>query len=381
MLAQGAEVKVVVAILAALHDEAAVVPRQELDWVTRLYILLIGLAIELAGLLASLCAVGSEATVILVAVQLKHVDGLAVRAPCDVGEVAVCRVASLQIDGLACHAVEHAHSYLVRCLACHRILVWCRLGAAGFCLRMIEVINLRDIHLWIISHHALIHAVEGEQFAVRAPEGTLADAELIAVNILTIYDRAAAVCRDLEIVRLLLSCHSIVGYVEGAHIEVAALQIGECILLGVRLQQVLAIFKFHLAQQLMLLEVDGVGLAAIAYHHDALSCKRELSVVEGSYLDVLGRSNPLVDIVDTEEFCLLSGSLVYEIACLDVLMDEFISPPGAPAVLCHHVAVVVAAEVQVFQCEGFLALLCRNHALSLYLGCIHCHHGNHSCKR
>ena len=160
---------------------------------TRLYILLIGLAIELASLLASLCAVGCQATVVLVAVQLKHIDGLAVWTPCDVGEIAVCWVASLQIDGLAGHAVEHAHSYLVRCLACHRILVWCRLGAAGLCLRMIEVINLRDIHLWIICHHALVHAIEGEQFAVRAPEGTLADAELIAVNTLTINDFSAAI--------------------------------------------------------------------------------------------------------------------------------------------------------------------------------------------
>ena len=381
VLAQGAEIEVVVAILAALHDEAVAVPRQELDRVARLHILLVGLAIQLAGLLAGLCAVGSEATVVLVAVQLKHIDGLAVRAPCDVGEVAVCRVASLQIDGLACHAVEYAHGYLVRCLACHRILVWCRLGAAGLSLRVIEVINLRNIHLWIICHHALVHAIEGEQFAVRAPEGSLADTELIAVNTLSIYDRAAAVCRDLEIVRLLLSGYGIVGYIEGAHIEVAALQIGECILLCVSFEEVFAIFKLHLAQQLMLLEVDGVGLAAIAYHHDALSCKRELSVVEGSYLDVLGRSNPLVDIVDAEELGFLSGSLVYEIACLGVLMDEFVSPPGTPAVLCHHIAVVVATEVQIFQCEGFLALLRRNHALSLYLGCIHSHHGNHSSER
>ncbi len=77
-----------------------------------LYVFLIGLAIEFASLLASLCAVGSKATVVLVAVQLEHIDGLAVRAPCDVGEVAVCRVASLQIDGLSGHAVEHAYGHL-----------------------------------------------------------------------------------------------------------------------------------------------------------------------------------------------------------------------------------------------------------------------------
>jgi len=193
VFAQGAEIEVVITILAALHDKAVVVPRQELDWVARLYVFLIGLAIEFTCLLASLCAVGCKATVVLVAVQLKHIDGLAVWAPCDVGEVAVCWVASLQIDGLAGHTVEYAYGHLVRCLTRHRILVWCRLGAAGLCLRMIEVINLRDIHLRIICHHALVHAIEGEQFAVRAPEGTLADAELIAVNTLTINDFSAAI--------------------------------------------------------------------------------------------------------------------------------------------------------------------------------------------
>ena len=103
----------VVTILAGLHDETVAVPRQELDRVARLHVFLVGFAIEFACLLAGLCIVGSQTAVVLVAVQLKHIDCLAVRTPCDVGEVAVCRIASLQIDGLAGHAVEHAYGYLV----------------------------------------------------------------------------------------------------------------------------------------------------------------------------------------------------------------------------------------------------------------------------
>ena len=73
------EIQVVVAILAALHDKAVAVPRQELDRMTWFYIFLVGLAIEFASLLAGLCAVGSQTAVVLVAVQFEHIDGLAVR--------------------------------------------------------------------------------------------------------------------------------------------------------------------------------------------------------------------------------------------------------------------------------------------------------------
>ena len=58
---------------------------------------------------------------------------------------------------------------------------------------MIEVINLRDVDLRIVGYHTLVHTIEGEQFAVRTPEGSLADAELIAVNTLSINNFAASV--------------------------------------------------------------------------------------------------------------------------------------------------------------------------------------------
>ena len=64
---------------------------------------------------------GKDAVVSFLVGDIHHMDmgtlldrlGIAVRTPCDVGEVAVGWIASLQIDGLAGHAVEHAYGYLV----------------------------------------------------------------------------------------------------------------------------------------------------------------------------------------------------------------------------------------------------------------------------
>ena len=78
-----------------------------------------------------------------------------------------------------------------------------------------------------------------------------------------------------------------------------------------------------------------------------------------------------------------------KIAGIDVLADELIAPPGTPAVLSHHIAIVVAAEVEVFQGECLVALLGCNYGQSLLAGrwaflchrlaCIHRHHRNHGC--
>ena len=43
----------------------------------------------------------------------------------------------------------------------------------------------------------------------------------------------------------------------------------------------------------MLLEIDGISLAAVAYHHDAFACKREELAVECGYWH-LWRYNPLL---------------------------------------------------------------------------------------
>ena len=77
----------VVAVALALHNELAVIPWQELDGVQGFHILVAGFAIEFSLTLACGSVVGNEAAVVLVAVEFKQVDGGAVGAPGDVGEV------------------------------------------------------------------------------------------------------------------------------------------------------------------------------------------------------------------------------------------------------------------------------------------------------
>ena len=113
VLAESAEIKVLISVLTCLHYELGVVPRKEQDGVLRLHVTLVSLAIKLGCLLACLGAIACEAAVVLVAVHLKHIDALAVWAPSYVGEVAVCRVTSLEINCLTGLHVEHADSNLV----------------------------------------------------------------------------------------------------------------------------------------------------------------------------------------------------------------------------------------------------------------------------
>ena len=187
LLARGVkEVEVVIAVFLALHDKLAAIPGQKDDGVLRLDIFVGGLTIEFCDLLARCSMVADEAAIVLSAVQLLHIDCLSIRTPGDVREIAVCRIACLQIDCLFGLQVIDAYSHLMTRHACHRIFVGLIGGAAW-----------EDIHLWIVGHHALVHAVEGQPLSVGTPEETFHDAKLIAVYGLSIHNLATAVSRKL----------------------------------------------------------------------------------------------------------------------------------------------------------------------------------------
>lgn len=80
-------------------------------------------------------------------------------------------VTCIQIDGLAGGGVVDAYFYLVAGHSCHRVT---------------DVIHFSytcgDVYKRVLRHHAFVHAVESEQVAFRAPEGTFVDAEFIAVD-------------------------------------------------------------------------------------------------------------------------------------------------------------------------------------------------------
>ena len=185
----------IVAILLALHQKLCSVPRKECQRVERLHVFLVCLAVEFFLLLACCGVVAHEAAVILVAVELKQVDGRCVGAPRDVGEIAVGRVACFKVDGLLCVEVIHSYGHLVARHSRHRIFVGlkCRLALEG-------------VHLRIVGHHRLVHAIKGKTLSVRAPEETFLNAELIAVNSLSIHYLSAAVGGQLS-VHVVGICH------------------------------------------------------------------------------------------------------------------------------------------------------------------------------
>ena len=186
MLAECAEIEMIVAILLALHKELGVVPRQEHDRMLRFDILLVGLAIEFACLLAGSSIIAYKTAVVLVAVEFEHIYCLVVGTPCDVSKITVGRVACLKIHGIASLSVEYAYSNLVRGLTRHRILIGSGFGTASLCLGMLEIINLGNVYLRIISHHRLIHAVESQFGTAVAEVSAFVNAELITVNALSV---------------------------------------------------------------------------------------------------------------------------------------------------------------------------------------------------
>ena len=184
-----------------MHEELVAVPWQELDGVEWFYVFITGFPIELSYFLASRSIVADQATIVLIAIQLKHIEGFPIGSPCNIGEIdggrGVDTIATygtlrcLQIDGLVSVNVVNANSHDVSIHTCHRIFV-----------RLISGTTREDIHLRIVCHHRLVHAIEGQTLTIRAPESSFVNAKLIAVNTLTIDNLATSVSSQLVLLAL-----------------------------------------------------------------------------------------------------------------------------------------------------------------------------------
>ena len=184
-----------------MHEELVAVPWQELDGVEWFYVFITGFPIELSYFLASRSIVADQATIVLIAIQLKHIEGFPIRSPCNIGEIdGLCigdgitdhaAVRGLQIDSLVGVNVVNANSHDVSIHTCHRIFV-----------RLISGTTREDIHLRIVCHHRLVHAIEGQTLTIGAPESSFVNAKLIAVNTLTIDNLATSVSSQLVLLAL-----------------------------------------------------------------------------------------------------------------------------------------------------------------------------------
>ena len=117
------EVKVLIAILLAPIDKTLGVPRNEGDGVQWLGVAVVVFAVERSGFLARSGAVGVEARVGLVAIDLDEIKCGAIGAPGYVGEIAVGGVAKVEVYSLAGGHVHYAHGHFVRSHSRHRIFV------------------------------------------------------------------------------------------------------------------------------------------------------------------------------------------------------------------------------------------------------------------
>ena len=324
----------VVAVALALHQKLVVVPRQEHDGVQRLYIFLACLAVNLFALFSAQCVVGNQAAVVLVAVQLEHIDALAVGRPCDVGEIAVGRVAGIQIDDVFRGRVVDAHRHLVRCLTCHRVFVGLACGFAR-----------EDVDLRVVGHHRLVHAIERQPLAVGTPEESFRDAELVAVNALPVNNLARVVGGEL------------LGFFTVADIELMPFHGCQMSGSGTKILG-LHVVAVEGAQECLALPIHEHDLSPVDQLCDGLLGVGKLDVVEMAHTVVLVALNNVVHLVERKQRLFGAAFRVDKIAGIQVLPDELVAPPCIVAVFRHHVTIVPTSVVQVFKCERFF-LLCH----------------------
>ena len=306
----------------------------------RLDVFVAGLAVELCLTLTRHGIVADEAAVVLVAVQFEHIDGLGIRAPGDVGEIDRARVGNgiaghtavgcLKVDGLVGGDVIDTHRHHMGIHAGHGIFVGLVGGTAG-----------EDVDLWVVGHHRLVHAVEGQALAVRTPEGAFSDAELVSMYGGTVHHIAAAVCAQLALLALTIN-----------DIKLMVFHVSRCPRMAVPVVGLLS-GDAVLPHNFMTHEVNEYERLFVAYGDNGFVRIGKGGVHEVAHIAVLFfvAVSPAVDVVESEEQLLLTRPDVNEVAFLHIGLHELVAPPCQPHVLGLQVTVVRTTEVEVFQCK------------------------------
>ena len=333
------EVEMVVAVAAALHDELLAVPRQEDDGIHGLDVARVGFGVQHAEALAAVCVVGHQFGLVLRAGQFKHIYNGLVGTPGYVGEVAVGGVASLEIERLLRSGVVDAHGHLVAGHTCHRVLLGSELRHA------VVYIDEREVR-----HHRLVHAIEGQEVALRTPEEALVDAKLVAVNAHSVLQFAATVFRDLLVVALRV-----------ADVEIPAFDVGHTLgqrtlLLGLSLVDA-GFEPFHLLALPIIINGTLVGGEG---GHSAF-CLGEGGIRKVAHLAILLGIDGRVNTLRGQEWSILDAAslfVVEEDGVIDSCLDQTVAPPSGEGGAGHDVPIILAAPHQVVEREGFL--LCHS---------------------
>ena len=207
----------------------------------------------------------------------------------------------------------------------------------GVFVGLVGSLSGEDVHLRIVCHHALVHAVEGQLLAVGTPEESAVDAELIAVDSLTIDDFAGAVGSQLC---LLLT----IEYVE----------LLVCLLIGQGPRSTAPFADGGLLCRLSPLHLPGLEvveqlLLPVGQQHEWL--------VRVGVGGIHRRVEVCAHVLQAEQ-CLPVAFGIDAATLFRILIHQLVAPPREPQVPGQHLPVVGAAEIQVF--EGEQSVLCNH---------------------
>ena len=222
----------------------------------------------------------------------------------------------------------------MRGLAGHRIFV-------GF----ISGFALKDVHLRVVFHHTLVHTVESQSLTVGTPERPFVDAKLVAVYAFAVDNLARAVGGEFDGLAFSIADKEIKIFPEGKCPRFATPTFFHFLDVLTRLPP----------HDLLLPEVYENALPQVLHQHERLVGVGERGIIEMPDFQRVGCCCPFIEFVVGDENGLLTVLFVDGVAFVYIKTHQLVAPPSVILVLGHHIMVVVASEVQVFERELFLS--------------------------
>ena len=208
--------------------------------------------------------------------------------------------------------------------------------------RLIRGTAAEDIHLRIVCHHTLVHAIEGQSLSVRTPERTFIDTKLIAMNTLSINDLTTSIGGELAL--LLVGIH---------HEQLMLIDIS-C---GLR-DAVPVIRRLScdtvLPDDLLLLKIHKDHRPSVTHLNDRLVWVGERGIHQVTHKFIVVTTCPLIDFIKGEELFLLAGFGINGITLLHIGLYQLVTPPCQPHVLGLHVTIIRTSEIQVLEGEKLI---------------------------
>ena len=212
---------------------------------------------------------------------------------------------------------------------------------------------VEDVDEREVRHHALVHAVERQQIALRTPKQPFVDAELVAVHRQAVLQFARAVGRDRQVLAL-----------ARAYIYIVVLHVGQSRGYG-RSFRVLHVpfWAEHGKDDLLLSPVVVHRTLVGAHAHYRAVCFGKGCACKGAHLAECRRVERGIDVGERAKrgifLHLLSLVVEKEVKFFHFRLNEAVAPPSGKYRAGLDVPIVRAAPHQVIERE-LLCALCHN---------------------